>query len=208
MSLKNSKSFECVPGKDRDYFTTPKSNRYMGLHSTIYIPGSEKGDMLQFQFKTREMAAINDHGITDYYKTSKKNVDKKKIQEIVSERQFYKELVDLQKENIPAQEYMDALKNDIFTKMIYIHNDKDPKHLVEMPNNSTVIDYAFRTNPDKACKIDRAFVNGEEVPLDYKLTSQDHVKVTYGNTPHPNDELIDNSYTYKTKRLVLKSNNK
>ena len=73
--LKNSKSFECVPGKDRDYFTTPKSNRYMGLHSTIYIPGSEKGDMFQFQFKTREMAAINDHGITDYYKTSKKNVD-------------------------------------------------------------------------------------------------------------------------------------
>lgn len=196
-----------LPDKDRDYLTTPKSNRYMGLHSTLRLD-TPNDDMLQYQFKTKEMDAINNHGITAYWKIAKKhNVDRSKIQDVVKNMQFYQQLLELRDENLPAQEYMDELKHDIFTKMIYIHDDTKKgftKSLIEMPNGSTPIDYAFRTNPQSACRIDKVFINGEQQPLDYKLNSQDHVKVIYGKDEHPKDELIDKSYASKTRRLILK----
>ena len=197
-----------IEGKDRDYLTTPKSNRYMGLHSTILIPGAPNDDMLQFQFKTRDMEKINNHGITAYWKIARKhNVDKNKLQDVVRNMQFYKQLLELQDENLPAKEYMDELKHDIFTKMIYIFDDRTKpgsKSLIEMPNGSTPIDYAYRTRPTIANRIEKPYINGEEKPLDYKLNSQDHVKIIYGKDLHEKEELIDKSYASKTRRLILK----
>ncbi len=198
---KVSEMYRILQTKDKDYIANPKDNRYMGLHTSIYLPIS---GFLQLQFKTPEMYNINAYGVTAYFDHEGKKG--KKINEIIQDEvrqmNFYKTLVELGNENIPIEEYNKIVKSDILTRMIYLEgiNGKN----LELPEGSTPVDYAFNINPETACLIDYALVNGRFSPINYPLESRDKIEIIYGNKTKNPDELISSARCMQTKRKIIK----
>ena len=172
-----------VPGKNKDYIVSPKTNRYRGLHTSIY---TTDGTMIQFQFLTPYLDQINQYGITEYWNTIKSSDDlavSKAMQDEVRQMQFYKFIEYIGKENLSFREYSDEIRSDILSKMIYVQSGK--KNVVEMPEKSTVLDYAFRIWPEKAPYLKKAFVNAERADFNQRLENKDRINLFFG------DEIVN-----------------
>ena len=192
--------YEKVPGKSKDYIISPKTNRYMGLHTSIYAPD---GAMIQFQFKTHDMYRINQYGITEYWKHIRSKEESKasiEMQDEVKKMQFYRFLEYIGKEDLSFKEYSDEIRSDILSKMIYVENNR--KKVIELPENSTVLDFAFRTNPDKAEYLWGALVNGEKAQFNQKLENSDVVKLVYGEEKLNPEGLDAQCTTHFAKRKI------
>ena len=199
--LINDLKFVTLQTKDKDYIAHPKNNKYMGLHSSIFLPES---GYLQLQFKTPEMYKINAYGITAYFDhegRKGRNVNEI-MQDEVKKMEFYKTLVELGEENIPSDEYIKIVRSDILTRMIYL--DGIDKNTLELPEGSTPVDYAFKTDPERARYIDYALVGGRVSPINYQLESRDNIRIIYGDKPKNPEELINSSRCMLTKRKIMK----
>ena len=199
--------FESVPGHYKDYIVSPKTNRYMGLHNTIY---AHDGTMLQLQFMTNNMYRINQYGITEYWKhineKDKKHNIPEEMQSEVRKRQFYQFLEYIGKEDLSFKDYSDEIRSDILSKMIYVETPK--KNVVELPENSTVLDYAFRVYPERAIHLWKALVNGDVVPYDTKLTNKDVVRLLYDDeSVLDTTNLEECCTTHFAKRKIRNLNN-
>ena len=198
--------FPSVPGHYKDYIVSPKTNRYMGLHNTIY---AEDGTMIQLQFMTNNMYRINQYGITEYWKhinTDEKHKIPQEMQDEVKRRQFYQFLEYIGKEDLSFQEYSEEIRSDILSKMIYVETPK--KNVVELPENSTVLDYAFRIYPERAVHLWKATVNGEVVPFDKVLTNKDVVRILYDDTVTLDTSNLEGVCTTHFAKRKIKELNK
>ena len=191
--------YEQVPGKGKDYIVSPKTNRYMGLHSSIY---ANDGAMFQFQFKTHNMDRINQYGITEYWKhlRTENETISKEMQDEVKKMQFYQFLERIGKEELSFSEYSDEIRSDLLSKMIYVETNR--KRIVELPEKSTVLDFAFRVNPERAPYIFGAVVNSEKAELNQRLTNKDVVKVIYGDDQLDPTLMEQSCVTHYAKRKI------
>ena len=198
---KVSDMYKTLINKDKDYIKFPKNNRYMGLHTSVYLPES---GMLQLQFKTPEMYNINAYGITAYwdFKDKKGKLVNEIMQDEVKSMPFYKTLVELSKEKLSYEEYNQIVRSDILTRMIYL-TGIDGVNL-ELPEGSTPVDYAFYTNPASANYIDYALVNGRKSPINYPLESRDEIEIIYGENERNPEELTNSARCMQTKRKIIK----
>ena len=198
---KVSDMYKILQNKDKDYIAYPKNNRYMGLHTSIYLPES---GLLQLQFKTPEMYNINAYGITAYWDFKDKKM--KSVNEIMQDEvkgmPFYQTLVELGNENLSSEEYNQIVRSDILTRMIYLEGINGVN--LELPEGSTPVDYAFYINPLSANYIDYALVNGRWSPINYPLESRDKIEIIYGKNTKTPEELINSARCMQTKRKILK----
>ena len=192
--------YERVPDKNKDYIVSPKTNRYRGLHSTIF---TKDGTMIQFQFHTPYMDSINQYGITEYWNHIRNNDDRpvaNEMQEEVRQMQFYKFLDYIGKENLSFKEYSEEIRSDILSKMIYVQSAK--KNVVEMPEKSTVLDYAFRIWPDRAPYLKKAFVNQERADFNQRLENKDRINLFFGDEVINPDQCESCCTTHFAKRKI------
>nr|MCR4581924.1 TGS domain-containing protein [Bacilli bacterium] len=195
-----SSMYKVIESKNKDYITNPKTNRYMGLHRSII---TADGTLIQFQFKTPEMYKINQNGITEYWehlRNQGKTTASQEMQDEVKKMQFYQFLDRIGKENLSFREYSDEIRSDILSKMIYVENGDNK--VIELPEKSTILDYAFRTSPDNAQFITGATVNGEPVGLGYVLDNKNVVNLSYGTTPIDLMTAGDYCHTHYARRKI------
>lgn len=195
-----SSMYKVIESKNKDYITNPKTNRYMGLHRSII---TADGTLIQFQFKTPEMYKINQNGITEYWehlRNQGKTTASQEMQDEVKKMQFYQFLDRIGKENLSFREYSDEIRSDILSKMIYVENGENK--VIELPEKSTILDYAFRTSPDNAQFITGATVNGEPVGLGYVLDNKNVVNLSYGTTPIDLMTAGDYCHTHYARRKI------
>ena len=178
------KFYETIPDKSKDYIETPKTNRYMALHETAYDPTA---GFVQFQFVTPQMNAINTRGITEYwdfkYNNNEEEAVEKQMQEVIEDMQFFKFLKRDKEEGLPTDVYVDEIRSDILSKMIYVVNGAHKT--IEIPEKSVALDYVFRVDPKNAPYVEKMIVDGRIVPLDYKLDNKKEITYTIG------DKIID-----------------
>ena len=191
-----SKMYKVIESKNKDYIIKPKTNRYMGLHRSV----EEDGTLVQLQFKTPEMYKINQNGITEYWEHKKDQTDLGTMQDIVRQMQFYQFLERVKKDDLPFKEYSDEIRRDLLSKMIYVENEQGK--VIELPEQSTIIDYAFRTNPECAPYITGATVNGEPINLGYVLDNKNIVELEYGDNYMNLSRAIDCCNTHYAKRKI------
>jgi GTP pyrophosphokinase len=184
------------PGRFKDYIAVPKPNGYRSLHTTIF---SGDGNTLEIQIRTKDMHREAEYGIASHlsYKELGKGLSEEAI---VKKTGWTKELLEWQKELEPHKDFMKHLKEDFFQHRVFILTPKGD--VIDLPDGSTTIDFAYAVHSDIGDHISGAKVNGKLVPLDTKLQNRDVVEIETKESSVPKRKWIEMAKTTLAKRKI------
>jgi GTP pyrophosphokinase len=161
--------FKPLPGRFKDYISTPKPNMYRSLHTTVI---GRDGIPFEVQIRTWEMHHIAEYGIAAHWKYksgahSKEDMDKKLA--------WVAKLVETENDTHDPDEFLNAIKTDIFHDEVFVFTPKGD--VVQLPQGSTAIDFAYAIHSAVGHKMIGAKINGMIVPIDRILENGEIVEV-------------------------------
>ncbi len=150
--------FNSIPGRFKDYISTPKPNMYRSLHTTVI---GRDGIPFEVQIRTWEMHHIAEYGVAAHWKyksgeRAEENLDKK--------LEWISKLLEYEDENRDPEEFMHLFKIDIFHDETFVFTPKGD--VIALPQGSTVIDFAYAIHSAVGNKMVGAKINGMIVPID------------------------------------------
>ena len=195
--------FKPIPKRFKDYIAMPKTNMCESLHTSVF---GNNGEIFEIQIRTYEMDKIAENGIASHW--SYKEKKKANLQsEMEQKLQFFRLIMELKHEGTNDQEFVDSVKEDVLKDTIYVFTPQGD--VLELPNGSTPIDFAYRVHTRVGDTMVGAIVNNNIVPLDYKLKDDDIVKInTNKNSPGPSREWLNIAKTTHAKNKIRSFFNK
>ena len=178
--------FKPVPGRFKDYISTPKPNMYQSVHTTVI--GSE-GIPFEVQIRTWEMHYTAEYGIAAHWKykmgsgaTAVREGDEDKFA-------WVRRLLESQQES-DAQDFFHNLKIDMFADEVFVFSPKGD--VINLPAGATPIDFAYSIHSDVGNHMVGARVNGRIVTYDHVLQNGDIVEIrTSKNAPGPSRDWLN-----------------
>lgn len=182
-------------GRLKDYIAIPKNNGYQSIHTTVF---GLDGILTEFQIRTYDMHLENEYGVAAHYFYS----DKKKLSAKMEKKYAWvQQILDLQRSTPNNQKFMEDLKLDIFEDRIFVFTPKGD--VVDLPINSTVIDFAYHIHSDLGMLAVGAKVNGRTATLSTRLNNGDTVFVeTSEESEGPEVEWLDLAHTSLAKSRI------
>lgn len=177
-------SYRPIPGRLKDYIAMPKANMYQSLHTTIV---GIDGRIFEVQIRTEEMDSIAEKGIAAHwsYKEGKGENHRKEQSEIVKELEWLKAF---EESSIDANTYMNTVIEDVFNANIYVMTPKG--RIIDLPNGSTPIDFAYRIHTEVGHQTVGALVNETLVPLNTPLKTGDVVELKTNKNSGPSEDWL------------------
>ena len=150
--------YKSVPGRFKDYISTPKPNMYQSLHTTVI---GRDGIPFEVQIRTKEMHHIAEYGVAAHWKYKSGEQSRADIDEKL---QWISKLIDVENDTIDPDDFMHALKIDIFHDETFVFTPKGD--VIALPQGSTVIDFAYAIHSQVGHKMVGAKINGMIAPID------------------------------------------
>lgn len=182
-----------INGRFKDYIARPKSNGYQSLHTTVLIDNMP----LEFQIRTFEMHNHAEYGIAAHFLYKER---KSKINELDSKLLWIRKLIE--NPNLTtSQQLVDELKTDVYSGYIFVQTPMGK--IIQLPENSTPIDFAYAIHSNIGNKCVGAKVNGKMVTLTTRLKNADVVEIiTSQNAKGPSRDWINIVQTSSAKNKI------
>ncbi len=161
--------FRPMPGRFKDYISTPKPNMYQSLHTTVLGHG---GIPFEVQIRTWEMHRTAEFGIAAHWKYKLGLKGKSNLDERLA---WIRQMLDDQKESGDVQELVRAIKSDLIPEDVFVFTPRGD--VINLPSGATVIDFAYAIHTAVGNKMVGAKVDGRIVPIDYQVKTGEIVEV-------------------------------
>lgn len=189
--------YKPVPKRFKDYIARPKSNGYQSLHTTVF---GVDGKLFEIQIRTYDMDKVAEYGFASHWSYKEHGVNK--VNDMEQKLKSFRSIIELNEQQVEGEEFVNTVKKEVFnSNNIYVYTPKGD--VFELPLGSTPIDFAYRIHTSVGHQMIGAIVNGNIVPLDYKLKDGDIVKInTNKNSKGPSKEWINIAYTTSAKNKI------
>ena len=161
--------FKSVPGRFKDYISTPKPNMYQSLHTTVI---GRDGIPFEVQIRTQEMHHVAEYGICAHWKYKSGERSKSEVDQKLG---WISRLVETESNTTDPDEFLEALKTDLFQDETFVFTPKGD--VISLPQGSTVIDFAYAIHSGVGNSMVGAKINGMIVQIDKAPSTGDIIEI-------------------------------
>ena len=173
-----------IPGYFYDYIAKPKSNGYQSLHTKVVGP---RGEPIEIQIRTKEMHQVAEYGVAAHwiYKEGKRSFDK----DAAKLSNLREQLFDWSNDNRTSSDFLKSVSTDLFSEQVFVFTPKGD--VLDLPYESTPIDFAFRLHSELGLMVVGSKVNGIMVPLDTELQNGDVIELITRSNARPSLDWLN-----------------
>jgi GTP diphosphokinase / guanosine-3',5'-bis(diphosphate) 3'-diphosphatase len=189
-------AYSVVPGRFKDYISTPKPNGYRSLHTSVIGPNQHR---IEVQIRTREMNEVAEFGVAAHwaYKQGTEKTDGRRYR-------WLRELLEILDTATGPDDFLEHTKLEMFQDQVFCFTPKGD--IINMPMGATAVDFAYAVHSEIGDRCVGAKVNGRIVPLDAHLENGDQVDIITSNaqTPSPTWErfIVTGKARSRIRRFV------
>lgn len=181
------------PDRLRDWISTPRSNGYESLHTTVM---SNTGQWVEVQIRTARMDEIAERGYAAHWKYKEKESSRGTgLDDWITQVRGL-----LESNDGSAIEFMDDFRGNLFHDEVFVFTPKGD--LKVLPFGSTALDFAFEIHTEIGAKCIGAKVNQRLVPISHKLKNGDQVEILTSNKQKPTEDWLNNVMTSRAKAKI------
>ncbi len=171
-------NYPVVPGRFKDFISTPKPNGYRSIHTTIIGPSNQR---IEIQIRTVGMHMEADLGVAAHW--AYKQTDVTAALNDAKKYRWLRELLDILEQDQRPEDFWENTKLELFQDQVFAFTPKGD--LIELPNGSTPIDFAYAIHSNVGNRCIGAKINGRIAPLNTKLQNGDQVDIVTAKTQNP-----------------------
>ena len=186
--------FSTIPGKFKDYISTPKINKYKSIHTSVIGP---KKNRIEIQIRTFDMHEFAERGIASHwkYKSSEKSSDLS-----WKEYDWLRDLVEIIENGNSPEHYYEFTKLQMFQENVFCFTPKGA--VIKLPMNATPIDFAYAVHTKIGNSATGCSINGTEKTLQSILKNGDMIKVVTSKNASPSLHWLSSAKTGKARAAI------
>jgi len=187
------RTWQMIPGRFKDYISTPKMNGYKSLHTALIYNNAMR---VEVQIKTREMHRINEFGLAAHWAYKQGGKPDGQVG-------WVRDLVEILETSHDPDELLEHTKMAIYQDRIFAFTPKGA--LFQLPKGATPIDFAFAVHTNLGAQAVGAKINGRHVPLRTALTNGDVVEIIKSRSSEPQLSWLAFVVTGKARAAIRRS---
>ena len=186
--------YSAIPGKFKDYISTPKINNYKSIHTSLIGP---KKHRIEIQIRTEEMHEFAERGIASHWKYK----SSEKFSELSwKEYDWLRDLVEIIERGNSPEHYYEFTKLQMFQDNVFCFTPKGA--VIKLPKNGTAIDFAYAVHTKIGDTAVGCYVNGTELPLQTILKNGDMIKIITSKKISPSLHWLSSAKTGKARAAI------
>lgn len=170
--------YPVVPGRFKDYLSTPKPNGYQSIHTGVFGPDHHR---IETQIRTREMHEIAEYGVAAHWHYKKGGSETKTTEG--RQYRWMRELLDILDSADDPEEFLEHTKLNMFQDQVFCFSPKGD--LINLPSGATPVDFAYAVHTEIGNCCVGAKINRRIVPLRTELQNGDQVDIITSKVPQP-----------------------
>ena len=187
-------NYQAIPGKFKDYISTPKINNYKSIHTAIIGPFKQR---IEIQIRTHEMHEFAERGIASHWKYK----SSEKFSELSwKEYDWLRDLVEIIEQGNNPEHYFEFTKLQMFQDNVFCFTPKGA--VIKLPKNGTAIDFAYAVHTKIGDAAIGCEVNGKEMTLQTILRNGDMVNILTSKKVSPSLHWLSSSKTGKARAAI------
>ena len=188
------KKWHCIPGKFKDYISSPKINNYQSLHTGIIGPNKRP---IEIQLRTSAMHEFAQRGIASHWKYK----SSEKFSSLTwKEYDWLRDLVEIMENNKSPEHYFEYTKMQMFQENAFCFTPKGA--IIKLPKHATPIDFAYAVHTQVGDTAISCEINGKESPLQNLLRNGDVVKIITSKNISPSLHWLSTTKTGKARAAI------
>jgi len=187
-------NYSAVPGKFKDYISTPKINKYKSIHTAVIGPHNQR---IEIQVRTFDMHEFAERGIASHWKYK----SSEKFSELSwKEYDWLRDLVEIIETGNSPEHYYEFTKLQMFQDNVFCFTPKGA--VIKLPKNGTPIDFAYAVHTKIGDTAIGSKINGKEMPLQTILKNGDMVNIMTSSSVSPSLHWLSSSKTGKARAAI------
>ena len=186
--------YSAIPGKFKDYISTPKINKYKSIHTALIGPYKQR---IEVQIRTYDMHEFAERGIASHWKYK----SSEKFSELSwKEYDWLRDLVEIIETGNSPEHYYEFTKLQMFQDNVFCFTPKGA--VIKLPKNGTPIDFAYAVHTKVGDTAIGCEINGKEMPVQTILKNGDMVKILTSSNVSPSLHWLSSSKTGKARASI------